>query len=400
MKNWVKKRHSLIYGIAKKPVHAYLKKRCGFTFAPFDADDEPYLFLSNHQTPLDQFFIEMPIKKYAYVVASEDIFSIRLGKLLSWALAPVPLVKGRKNVSTILTCRRIAAQNKSIMLFPEGNRTYSGKTEYIAPAIAKMVKALKLPVAFLIIRGGYGVRPRWSEEYRTGKVRASVESVLTPDQYSSMSDEQLYDEIKDRLFVDESRDDGETYDCAHRAEYLERALFYCPHCGMSRFESHGHELTCTKCGVTVFYGTDKQFKTSDGTPPTFKNVNEWYEAQRKFVVDYVADDNDSALTDDECAIYDVLLMKGKKPLYKKSHLTLYPDKIVIATKNGKIKKEFLTEITSMAVLGKNKLELFVDDKVFQVVGNERFNAVKYVNFFFKYKNQKEGIYDYGQFLGL
>ena len=80
---------------------------------------------------------------------------------------------------------------------------------------------------------------------------------------------------------------------------------------------------------------------------------------------------------------------------------MYPDKIVFTLKKGQtIKKEFLTDVSSMAVLGKNKLEIFVDDKVWQVVGDKRFNAVKYANFFFKYKNNKEGIYDLGQFLGL
>ena len=401
MKNWVKKRHNRIFKMVKKPIGNYLKKHYGLTFTPFDTEGKPYLILANHQTALDHFVILLPLKEYAYLIASEDIFSIRLGKLLSWAVAPVPLVKGQKNVSTILTCRRIAAQNKSVALCPEGNRTFSGKTEYIAPSVAKMAKLLKLPIAFMVIRGGYGVRPRWAEENRPAKMHVSVESVLTQEEYSKMTDDQLYEEICKRLYVDESNDDGSVYDCAHRAEYLERVLYYCPHCGMTHFESHEHELKCTKCGMTVIYQTNKQFTTADGTPPPFNNVNEWYEAQRKFVVESQPTATDAALTEDACNVYDVRLMKGKKLLHKNAKLTLYPDKIVFTLKKGQtIKKEFLTDVTSMAVLGKNKLEIFVNDKVWQVIGDKRFNAVKYANFFFKYKNNKEGVYDLGQFLGL
>ena len=135
--------------------------------------------------------------------------------------------------------------------------------------------------------------------------------------------------------------------------------------------------------------SDQQTVYDGGRHAPFNNVNEWYEAQRKFVVEYQPTDNDTALTEDACNVYDVRLMKGKKLLHKNAKLTLYPDKIVFTLKKGQaIKKEFLTDVSSMAVLGKNKLEIFVDDKVWQVVGDKRFNAVKYANFFFKYKNNK------------
>ena len=53
----------------------------------------------------------------------------------------------------------------------------------------------------------------------------------------------------------------------------------------------------------------------------------------------------------------------------------------------------------MTVLGRNKLNLYIGDKVYQCKGNKRFNALKYVHIYHRYKNIKEGNSD-GKFLGL
>ena len=53
----------------------------------------------------------------------------------------------------------------------------------------------------------------------------------------------------------------------------------------------------------------------------------------------------------------------------------------------------------VVVLGKNKVNLYDGNEVLQLKGSKRFNALKYVNFFHKFKNSKEGKTN-GKFLGL
>ena len=52
-----------------------------------------------------------------------------------------------------------------------------------------------------------------------------------------------------------------------------------------------------------------------------------------------------------------------------------------------------------AVLGRNKLNIYHKDMVYQFRGSKRFNALKYVNLFYHYKNQERGDVN-GEFLGL
>ena len=398
---WVKQRHNNVMQLVRKPLWYYLKKNYGLTYEPFDTQGKPYLILANHQTGMDQFICELPLKDYAYPIASEDIFSTSTGKLISWLVAPIPLIKGQKNIRTILTCKQVAEQNKSILLFPEGNRTYSGKTEYISIAVAKLAKMLKLPIAFCVIRGGYGVKPRWADKTRKGSCHVSVERVMQPEEYADTSEEELYQQIRKNLFVDESKDDGQLFKSKKLAEYLERAIFYCPKCGISHFESKGNLLKCTKCGLQVIYQPNKQFVTPNGNPPPYRNVNEWYEAQRDFVCNFTPTEIEKEITQDKIKkISEVFLMKGKKTLAKNVQLVLYPNRIKIIAKGKRSEQDFDQQITSVTVLGKNKLNIYFDKRTIQLVGGKRFNALKYANFYYRYKNFKEGNNDKCQFLGL
>ena len=58
-----------------------------------------------------------------------------------------------------------------------------------------------------------------------------------------------------------------------------------------------------------------------------------------------------------------------------------------------------SDLEAVSVLGRNKLNLYIDKEVYQVVGDERFNALKYVNFYYRFKNMEKGVMN-EQFLGL
>ena len=56
-------------------------------------------------------------------------------------------------------------------------------------------------------------------------------------------------------------------------------------------------------------------------------------------------------------------------------------------------------IQAAAALGRNKLNLYVGDTVYQVKGDDHFNALKYVNLYFRFKNICKGDNNV-KFLGL
>ena len=68
--------------------------------------------------------------------------------------SPIPYRKQTADVAALRTMLRVAREGGTMGLAPEGNLTYSGKTETMRPAIALLAKTLKLPIALYRIDGG------------------------------------------------------------------------------------------------------------------------------------------------------------------------------------------------------------------------------------------------------
>lgn len=170
-KQWMRPRHRIVRNIVFIILAPYSYLKYGIKVDKFkEQGNRAYLILMNHQTPFDQFFVGISFKGPIYYLATEDIFSKGwISSLIRWLVAPIPIKKQTADISAIRNCIRVAKEGGTIALAPEGNRTYSGKTEYMSPAIASLAKKLKLPIALYRIEGGYGVQPRWSDVVRRGK---------------------------------------------------------------------------------------------------------------------------------------------------------------------------------------------------------------------------------------
>lgn len=402
-KPWAKPRHAIITAIAGAILKPYSKINYGIKVDKFkEQGNRQYLVLANHQTGFDQFFVAFAFRGPLYYVASEHIFSMGfVSKLLRWAVNPIPIKKQSTDVSAVMNCLRVAREGNSIVIFPEGNRTFSGKPAHINPAIAMLAKKMGLPIAFFKIEGGYGVNPRWSNTTRKGKMHAYVSRVLEPEEYKSLSDCEFVELINNELYVDEACVDGE-YRSEKLAEYLERAIYYCPECNsLSTFESHNDEMECKKCGMKIRYLSTKELEGINCELP-YRFVNDWYEAQLNFVNSLdLREYCDRPIYCEKGTLYEVIVYKNKEILLDDAEIFLFGDRFEVRG-GEECLAFFFEDIRAITVCGKNKLNFYVDDKVYQFNGDERFNALKYVNLTFRYKNikKKERGEDYDEFLGL
>ena len=397
---WMKFRHRVAWVILYPILAAITLIKFPIRVKPLEERrDRPYLILFNHQTPFDQFFVALAFKGPIYFISTEDILSNGLvSKVIKWLLAPIPIKKQAGDFSAVMTTLRVAREGATIAMAPEGNRTYSGETVYINPAIAGLAKKMKLPIALFRIEGGYGMEPRWSNVTRRGKMKAYVYRVIEPEEYVKLSTDELYEQICQGLYVNEGVADG-IFRSNKKAEYLERAIYVCPFCGLSKFESHGNEAECMTCHRKVLYGEDKTI-TGVGYDFPFRFMTEWYNYQNDFIngLDLTEFEGKPSFTD--CArISEVILNKRKQILYKDAAVALYGNRIVINEGGPEQMILSFENITAAACLGRNKLNVYSDGKVYQFKGSVRFNALKYVNFYYRHKNISRGDLD-GKFLGL
>ena len=399
-KKWVRFRHRVITEILRWVLTPYIYLTYSIRIQKFrEQGKRNYLVLLNHQTPFDQFFLGVAFQGPVYYVATEDIFSMGwLSQVIRWVIAPIPIRKQTTDINAVMNCIRVAREGGTIAMAPEGNRTYSGRTEYMNPAVAGLIKKMKLPIALFRIEGGYGAEPRWTDGRRKGPMKAGVVQVIEPEEYMSMTNEALVQAIADGLYVDEAVADG-LYKSKKRAEYLERAVYVCPFCGLSEFESHGNDITCRTCGRTVTYGEDKVL-SGVGFDFPFRFVAQWYDYQEDYVnqmqvTEYTA----KPLFRDVANVSEVIVYRKKVPLQTNAEISLYGDRVVLNEGTGSESVIPFGEADAVTVLGRNKLNIYYNKHVYQLKGGKRFNALKYVHICYRCKNLLRGEPN-DQFLGI
>ena len=397
---WLKPRHKTVRNLAASVIGPYSSWKYGIHAEKFkEQNGRQYLVLFNHQTAFDQFFVGASFDGPIYYLASEDIFSKGwVSSLIRYLVAPIPIKKQTSDIRAIKNCLRVAKEGGTIALAPEGNRTYSGKTEFMLPTIAFLAKKLNLPIALYRIEGGYGVHPRWSDVVRKGTMRGYVSKVIEPEEYKKMSTDELFEVIRDGLYVNEANADHEFLH-SKRAEYLERAVYVCPDCGLSAFESQGNEIECMTCHKKIFYDTTTELK-GVGFEFPFRFVNDWYEYQQEFIRNLdLSKYIEEPMYRESARLSEVIVYKDKILLEKNAEIALYGDRIVINEGKDGEKIFPFAETSAVTVLGKNKLNIYFDRKIYQLKGSCRFNALKYVNIFNHFKNTEKGD-PHGKFLGL
>ena len=395
---WIKFRHRIIWGAAYCFLYPYTLWKYRVKIKKYkEKKKRPMVVLFNHQTGLDQFVVGAGFQGPVYFVASEDLFSNgKISRLLEWAIAPIPIKKQATDARAVLNCMRVMKEGGTIALSPEGNRTFSGKTEYINPAIAGLARAMKLPIIFYRLEGGYGIQPRWSDVVRKGKMRSYVSRIMEPSEYASLSDAEFAEVIRKELWQNECETGG-SFHHKQLAQYIERAYYVCPCCGLSTFQSKGSEFWCERCGVKARYTPEKKLVALQGDFP-FDTTVEWYDYQTQFIkgLDLTAHE-DTPMYREQASMYEVTLYKHKKLVYAGAELALYGNKISVLAGDNSLDLPF-TDVRAVTVLGRNKLNIYFGDRVLQFKGDKRFNAVKYVQIFHHFKNVEKG--DLDGFLGL
>ena len=397
MKNsnqWVKFRHKVVLALLRPFFYVAVRLKYGIRIEKFkEQGKRPYLILMNHQTGFDQFFVSLTFNRPIYFIASEDIFSMGwLSDALRYLVAPIPIRKQTTDLQAVKNCIRVAREGGSICIAPEGNRTFHGRTVYIKPSIASLAKKLGMPIAIFRIEDGYGVQPRWSDVVRSGKMRSYISRVIEPEEYKDMKAEELSALIEKELWVDEAKVTG-TFRHKKNAEFLERVVYTCPWCGFAPFESNGDVIRCTKCDRKIRHLPTKEL---EGINCEFPHhfVADWYDWQNDYVRKLEVPEVAEPLFEDVAQLRRVHACKRKELLDEAARVVLYHDRIEISGKAYPF--ETLSTVT---VLGKNKLNIYSGEEIFQLKGSKRFNALKYVNLWNHHQNIKIGE-QHDEFLGL
>ena len=129
-------------------------------------------------------------------------------------------------------------------------------------------------------------------------------------------------------------------------------------------------------------------------------MTEWYDYQYDFVNKLNTEEYiEQPLYKDIARISEVIVYKHKVLLKDNAEIKLYGDRITVDENLSDSLIFDFNEISAVSVLGRNKLNIYYSNRVYQFKGDKRFNALKYVNIFYRSKNIKSGDLN-AEFLGI
>lgn len=385
---WRKPRHKVIYTLLRPLFLLYFKLKYKCKFPKPLKIKGGCIILCNHVTTLDPFMVGAMVKGANYFMASMDLFQHKfVGKLIKWLVNPIPKQKSKSSdLAAVKTCMKVARENGNVVIFPEGNRTLTGKLGHVEPSIVKLVKALKKPLVILNIEGGFGTDPRWSNKIRKGKMRLSIKSVTPYEEIKDMENDALYKFIIDGITVDDLNFYN-NYKGKKRAEFLERVFYKCPVCNeYHKITTKKHTVYCTNCGLEVLYGEDLRF-TSNKEEFKFDTISDWYDWQIEEIKNSSYAD-DELIYSDNIKVFEPILWKKKRPIGE-GKMSLYGDYFIFDLGENKIKINF-DEIEAVTILGKKKMNIYAHDMTYQVFNDNTLNCLKYMHTYYIIKNRKVG----------
>lgn len=274
--NW----HRLVYNFLRLPMSIATRIRYGFRFGRPLKLPNPYIVVANHTTYWDQFLVGLSFAKHMYFLASEHSFRMGLQSLFMKAMAaPIGRVKGSTDASATLGMIRRLKSGKNMCFFPEGERSFDGRTADLHPSTAKLLRTAGVPVVTFRLKGGYLADPRWAKKRRRGNMRGQVVRIYQPEELKKMSVAEIHDAVLADIYEDAwatQRSEQFAYKGKRLAEGLEEALFICPKCGgVDTMRGKGNVFSCS-CGMRAEI-SDKAF-FADGAP--FETIADWDDWQR------------------------------------------------------------------------------------------------------------------------
>lgn len=401
---FVRFRHIVVFAILRPFFLIYFRIKYHYTFEKYKGKSEGMLILSNHAVTLDPFFLAMSFNFPVYFVASDQLFNLGFAsRAIEYLVAPIPKSKGISDIKCVRDIMTYTKEGGAVSIFVEGNRTFTGLTCTIPDQIGKLIKLIKKPVVIYNIKGGYFSKPRWALKARTGKMRGEIREIWQVKDYENLSYEEIYQKVKDSLFVDayaEQEKNPVKYKCARRAENLENVLYFCPNC--KRFHtlvSSGKLLTCVTCGAKVEYTEYGELKPLDDKTD-FTRIVDWFNWQNQYIIDnklYLGYKEKPIFSMDNCKLYLDERAK-KRNLIGKGKFGIFDGFMEFIGENGEGVYFDFKDVYGVTPQVMGKMQIYTNDnKSYVITCDKKESVLSYVVLFYIMKNIMEG--NGNEFLG-
>ena len=374
-------RHKFVYHFLRILIGWLIMVICNFKYKPHKIKDKPVLILSNHNSDFDPLLMVISLKKHFKFVASANIMSGPVGKIIKFLAGPIPRGKGASADQTVQLIIDNLNAGIDVAMFPEGNKSWDGSTNFISRRTAEIFKQTRCGLVTYRFDGGYLRSPRWSRYSRRGRLIGQVVGEYPYEQLKDLSVDEIYD-----IIVRDMQADAFQYQDEHRLKYRGKALaegienlaYLCPVC--HRFDTihaKGDEFWC-ECGMKGIYDEygylqGEQIKEYNTTVKWNGFQKEWLKQHK----DELKKQTDEAISRDEgLHLYEIV---NNERILLKDGLTasLYGDRMCIGNDSDFELTMRWMDISKIGMFRNNALYLTYGDRRYELFRLDGFPLIKY-----------------------
>jgi 1-acyl-sn-glycerol-3-phosphate acyltransferase len=141
----------------------------------------PLIVTPNHQTFADPALVTIPVRRRVYYMAWSQLFEIPVFSWLIRRLRAFPVRVDSADPSSMREAVRLLTAGHVLMIFPEGERTVTGKVEHFKLGAFRLAATLRVPVLPVTIAGGHEAWPPGQVLPRRGRISITYHPPLEPD---------------------------------------------------------------------------------------------------------------------------------------------------------------------------------------------------------------------------
>jgi 1-acyl-sn-glycerol-3-phosphate acyltransferase len=141
----------------------------------------PLIITPNHQTYADPALVTIPVRRRVYYMAWNQLFEI---PVFSWVIRRLRAFPVRIDAADPMSMReavRLLTAGHVLMIFPEGERTRTGRVERFKLGAFRLATTLGVPVLPVTIAGGHQSWPPGQVLPRRGRIAITYHPALKPD---------------------------------------------------------------------------------------------------------------------------------------------------------------------------------------------------------------------------
>lgn len=216
----------------------------------------PAIVLSNHTSFYDFLYTHAALYPSAvtYLAANKMFYEKSTGFFLRLARA-IPKSLMQADPIATMNAFKILKKNGVISIFPEGQISPSGRSLKPSFSIAKLLKKAKVNVYIVKHFGAGLVNPPWTKKTFKGRIETIKELIISKEELSQLSLEDIYKIVCDKLYYSPSIDQqSKKYPYRlNDISNLENVIYQCPKCLHEGLISNKHQLICPACDNHLTY---------------------------------------------------------------------------------------------------------------------------------------------------